>query len=111
MARKLPPLGVLSIHVALTGGAVTPESRPVVAEEIATERAVGIREATGAPIFIVHISSERAMRAAERGQARGLPVFTEVRFLYLHLTKERFDEPNGAIYTGDPPLREKSDVA
>jgi dihydropyrimidinase len=87
------------------------ESRPVVAEEIATERAVGISEATGAPIFIVHISSERAMRAAERGQARGLPVFTEVRFLYLHLTRERFDEPDGAIYTGDPPLREKSDAA
>jgi len=86
------------------------ESRPVVAEEIATQRAVGISEVTGAPIYIVHISSERAMRAAEAGQARGLPIFTEVRFLYLHLTRERFDEPDGAIYTGDPPLREKSDA-
>jgi dihydropyrimidinase len=86
------------------------ESRPVVAEEIATQRAVGISEATGAPIYIVHISSERAMRAAEAGHARGLPVFTEVRFLYLHLTRERFDQPDGAIYTGDPPLREKSDA-
>jgi dihydropyrimidinase len=86
------------------------ESRPVVAEEIATQRAVAISEATGAPIYIVHISSERAMRAAETGHARGLPVFTEVRFLYLHLTRERFDEPDGAIYTGDPPLREKSDA-
>src|SRR5947208_9780099 len=85
------------------------QSRPVVAEEIATQRAVAISEATGAPIYIVHISSERAMRAAEVGQARGLPVFTEVRFLYLHLTRERFDQPDGAIYTGDPPLREKSD--
>src|SRR5262245_44817189 len=86
------------------------ESRPVVAEEIATQRAVGISEATGAPVYIVHISSERAMRAAETGQARGLPVFTEVRFLYLHLTRESFDEPDGAISTGDPPLREKSDA-
>ena len=85
------------------------ESRPVVAEEIATQRAVGISEATGAPIYIVHISSERAMRAAEAGRARGLPVFTEVRFLYLHLTKERFNEPDGAIFTGDPPLRDESD--
>jgi dihydroorotase-like cyclic amidohydrolase len=32
-----------------------------VAEEIATQRAVGISEATGAPIYIVHMSSERAM--------------------------------------------------
>lgn len=37
------------------------ESRPVVAEEVATQRAVGISEATGAPIYIVHMSSERAM--------------------------------------------------
>jgi dihydropyrimidinase len=87
------------------------ESRPVIAEVIATERAIGLSEATGAPIYIVHISSERAMRAAEAGRARGLPIFTEVRFLYLHLSRERFDEPDGAIYTGDPPLREKSDVA
>jgi dihydropyrimidinase len=86
------------------------ESRPVVAEEIATQRAIGFSEATGAPIYIVHISSERALRAAEAGRARGLPIFTEVRFLYLHLTRERFDEPDGAIYTGDPPLREKSDA-
>jgi dihydropyrimidinase len=85
------------------------ESRPVVAEEIATQRAVGISEATGAPIYIVHMSSERAMRVAEAARARSLPVFTEVRFLYLHLTKERFDQADGAIFTGDPPLREKSD--
>jgi dihydropyrimidinase len=85
-------------------------SRPVAAEEAATERAVAISETTGAPIYIVHISSERAMRAAEAGRARGLPVYTEVRFLYLHLTKERFDQPDGAIFTGDPPLREKSDA-
>ena len=85
-------------------------SRPVAAEEVATRRAVGISEATGAPIYIVHMSSERAMRVAEDARARGLPVFTEVRFLYLHLTKERFDQPDGAIFTGDPPLREKSDA-
>jgi dihydropyrimidinase len=85
-------------------------SRPVAAEEVATQRAVGISEVTGAPIYIVHISSERAMRVAEVARARGLPVFTEVRFLYLHLTKERFDQPDGAIFTGDPPLREKSDA-
>ena len=87
-----------------------PDSRPVVAEAVATERAVAISEATGAPMYIVHISSERALRAAEAARARGLPVFTEVRFLYLHLTKERFNEEDGQIYTGDPPLRETSDL-
>jgi dihydropyrimidinase len=86
------------------------ESRTIVSEEVATQRAVGISEQTGAPIYIVHMSSERAMRAAEVGRARGLPIFTEVRFLYLHWTKEQFDRPDGAIFVGAPPLREKSDL-
>jgi dihydropyrimidinase len=85
------------------------EAGPIAAEEVATVRAVGICETTGAPIYIVHMSSERAMHAAEAGRARGLPVFTEVRFIYLHLTKERFNQPDGSIYTGAPPLRSKSD--
>ena len=86
------------------------ESRPVVAEEVATQRAMAMSEATGAPIYIVHLSSERALRVVEAAQARGLPVYVESRVLYLHLTKERFEEPDGNIYTGFPPLREKRDV-
>jgi len=85
------------------------EAGPVVAEEVATRRAVGISEATGAPIYLVHMSSERAMRVAEEARSRGLPVFTEVRFIYLHLTRDRFNQPDGQIYTGAPPLRDKSD--
>ena len=87
-----------------------PDSAPLAAEEFATQRAVAIGEATGAPIYIVHMSSERAMRAAEEGRARGLPIFTEVRFIYLHLTKERFNQEDGPIYTGAPPLRDKSNA-
>lgn len=85
------------------------EAGPVAAEEVATMRALGIAETTGAPVYIVHMSSERAMRAAEAARARGVPAFTEVRFIYLHLTKERFNQPDGPIYTGAPPLRDKSD--
>jgi dihydropyrimidinase len=86
------------------------ESRPVVAEEVATQRAVAMSEATLAPVYIVHLSSERALRVVESAQARGLPVYVESRILYLHLTKERFEQPDGNIYTGFPPLREKRDV-
>ena len=67
------------------------EAGPVVAEEVATRRAVGISEATVAPIYLVHMSSERAMRVAEEARSRGLPVFTEVRIIYLHLTRDRFN--------------------
>ena len=86
------------------------ESQPVVSEEVATQRAVAMSEVTGAPIYIVHLSSERALRAAESGMARGLPIYVETRILYLHLTKERFEEPDGGKYTGNPPLRERRDV-
>jgi dihydropyrimidinase len=85
------------------------EAGPDVAEEVATLRGIGISEFTGAPVFFVHMSGERAMRAAEAARARGVPVFTEVRFIYLHLTNERFNQPDGQIYTGAPPLRTKAD--
>jgi dihydropyrimidinase len=85
------------------------DSHPVEAEEVATQRTVGFAEFTGAPIYLVHVSSERAMRVAEAARARGLPVFTEVRFIYLHLTRDAFNRPDGPIFTGAPPLRDQTD--
>ena len=87
------------------------ESRPVVAEVVATQRAVAIAEATGAPVYLVHLSSARALAVCAEAQARGVPVYVETRPLYLHLTSERFAEPDGAKYLGQPPLRELEDVA
>jgi dihydropyrimidinase len=87
------------------------ESRPVVSEVVATQRTVEMCEATGAPIYVVHLSSERALRVCEEAQARALPVYVETRPLYLHLTQERFLDPDGAAYVGQPPLREAHDVA
>ncbi len=86
-----------------------PDSRPVLGEVIATRRAVAMAEATGSPIYIVHLSSEGALRVAEEAQARGLPVFVETRPIYLHLTRERFEGEEPGLYIGQPPLREKSD--
>ncbi len=86
-------------------------SRPVAAERAAVERAVAISEATGSPIYIVHLSSAAALGAARRGRAAGLPVFVETRPLYLHLTSELLSGPEGGKYIGAPPLREPGDVA
>ena len=87
-----------------------PEARPVAAERVATERAVSFAEVTGCPILVVHLASGEALAACQRGQARGLPIHVETRPMYLHLTRERFDEPGGAKYAGAPPLREGRDV-
>jgi dihydropyrimidinase len=86
------------------------ESRPVEAEVTATRRAVNMCEAAGAPLYIVHLSSEQALRVCEEAQARSLPLYVETRPLYLHFTRERYLQPDGALYVGQPPLREAHDV-
>ncbi|MGD9376296.1 MAG: amidohydrolase family protein, partial [Anaerolineae bacterium] len=86
------------------------ESRPVIAEVVATQRAVAMCEAAGAPVYIVHLSCERALRVCAEAQARSLPVYVETRPLYLHFTQERYQDPEGALYVGQPPLRERSDL-
>ncbi|HMH92886.1 MAG TPA: amidohydrolase family protein [Streptosporangiaceae bacterium] len=86
-------------------------SRPAFAERAAVDRATAICEATGAPVYIVHLSSALALTSARRAQAAGLPVFVETRPVYLHLTGEVLREPDGGKYIGSPPLREPDDVA
>ncbi len=87
-----------------------PESRPVISELVATQRAIAFAEITGAPIYIVHLSSADALQACRAAQSRNLPIYVETRPIYLHLRRERFEEQDGAKYVGQPPLREQSDV-
>jgi dihydroorotase-like cyclic amidohydrolase len=49
------------------------------------------------------------MAGTDELAAGGLPVYVEIRPLYLHLTSERFAEPDAGKYAGAPPLREASD--
>jgi dihydropyrimidinase len=86
-----------------------PDSRPVEAETVATERAIAMCRATGAPTYIVHLSSARALAACAAARAEGLPIFVETRPLYLHMTSERYRGPEGALYVAQPPLRERAD--
>lgn len=85
-------------------------SRPIFSEEAATVRAIAFAEAAESPVYIVHLSSQAALEACHRARARGVPVYVETRPLYLYLTSENLQEPDGAKYIGQPPLREKSDV-
>ena len=84
-------------------------TRPAAAEIAATERAIAMCEATGAPTYIVHLSSERALEACANARARGLPIFVETRPTYLHLTRERYGTPDGPLFVVQPPLRENED--
>ena len=86
-----------------------PDARPVSAELEAVDQAIGLARQTGAPIYIVHLSSAAALDRCRAARAAGLPVYVETRPLYLHLTRERFEEPDAAKYVGAPPLRDQSD--
>lgn len=86
-----------------------PDARPVLAEVAATQRAVAHSEITGAPIYLVHLSSKAALHVAEEAQSRGLPVYVETRPIYLHLTQERFEGPDAGLFMGQPPLRAQAD--
>jgi dihydropyrimidinase len=85
------------------------QSAPVIAEVVAVQRVVAIAEATGIPVYILHTSSERALRVAEEAMGRGLPVYVETRPLYLHLTEEVYLRPDVGMYMGTPLLRGKRD--
>lgn len=93
-----------------TGVEHYPRARPTSAEAAATARIVNFVEESGAPSYIVHLSSAAALEEVRRGRARGLPLAVETRPLYLFLTEERFAEPDGAKYAGQPPLRTAADV-
>lgn len=86
------------------------DSRPAASEVIATQRAIEMCRATGAPTYIVHLSSARALEACVAARAEGLPIFIETRPLYLYLTADRYHDDNGAIYVAQPPLRDAADV-
>jgi dihydropyrimidinase len=86
-----------------------PQARPVAAEVAATEHAIALGRESGAAVYVVHLSSAGALAACRRARARGQQVYVETRPLYLHLTSERFEEPDAGKYVGAPPLREQSD--
>lgn len=86
------------------------ESRPVGAEDVATLRAIAMCRATGAPTYIVHLSSASALAACGAARAEGLPLFVETRPLYLYFTVERYGDADGALYVAQPPLRTRDDA-
>lgn len=86
-----------------------PRSRPQTSEAAATARAIAFAEQTGASAYVVHLSCIPALEEVRRGRERGVDVWIETRPIYLFLTEERFAEPDGGKYFGQPPLRTKAD--
>jgi dihydropyrimidinase len=110
--------GVIDVIVqrALAEGKTAPIyhalTRPVTAEAEAVHRAIAMAEMAGAPVYIVHLSSEAALNQVREARDRGLPIFAETCPQYLLLSIEELARPDfeGAKYVFTPPLREKENL-
>jgi dihydropyrimidinase len=107
--------GVIDVIVqrALAEGKKAPVyhalTRPARAEAEAVHRAIAMAEISGAPVYVVHLSSEDALNEVREARDRGVPAFAETCPQYLLLSVEELARPGfeGAKYVFTPPLREK----
>jgi len=89
-------------------------TRPTIAEAEAVQRAIAMAEIAGAPVYIVHLSSEDALNQVREARDRGVPAFAETCPQYLLLSLEDNMNHNSfedAKYVFTPPLREKKNQA
>ncbi|MBA3817987.1 MAG: dihydropyrimidinase [Deltaproteobacteria bacterium] len=113
------PIDVM-VQKALAEGKTAPIyhalTRPEIAEATGTERAIALAEMAGVPVYMVHLSAQRALERVAEARDRGLPTYAETCPQYLFLSEDdlRGDPPGvgdgewkGAGYVCTPPLRPK----
>ncbi len=109
------PIDVL-VQRALAEGHTAPVyhalTRPEVAEATGTERAISLAEMAKVPVYMVHLSAQRALERVMEARDRGLPVYAETCPQYLFCSEDDLrgdpgDEWKGAGYVCTPPLRPK----
>jgi dihydropyrimidinase len=109
------PIDIL-VQQALAAGHTAPIyhalTRPEVAEATGTERALALAEMAKVPVYMVHLSAQRALERLMEARDRGLPAFAETCPQYLYLSEDDLrgdDGPDGAWkgagYVCTPPLR------
>jgi dihydropyrimidinase len=88
-------------------------TRPPELEGEATHRAIQLAKVTGAPLYIVHLSSRHALEAVAGARDTGQNVFAETCPQYLFLSIDDMAKPDfeGAKYVASPPLRPKDHQA
>jgi dihydropyrimidinase len=104
------PIDIL-VQQAIAKGHTSPVyhalTRPQVAEAEGTHRAICLAEMAGAPVYIVHLSAERALKQVVEARDRGLPAYAETCPQYLFCSQDDLARPGfeGAKFVCTPPLR------
>ena len=84
-----------------------PDSRPRISEGLAARRALWMAHVADVPAYLVHLSCQEGLDALNDARGRGQTCYGETRPIYLHLSRERFNEEvDPERYVGWPPLRE-----
>jgi len=88
-------------------------TRPAEMEGEAANRAIRLAQVTGAPLYIVHLSSAPALAAVVEARDRGQNTFAETCPQYLFLSEEDMGGPDfeGAKFVCTPPLRPREHQA
>ena len=103
----------LIVQKALAEGKTAPIyhalTRPTTAEGEAVNRSIALAQMAGAPVYIVHLSSNDALEKVAEARDRGLPAFAETCPQYLFLSLDDMNKPGfeDAKLVFTPPLREK----
>ncbi|MFO0973170.1 MAG: dihydropyrimidinase [Phycisphaerae bacterium] len=85
-------------------------TRPNFIEAEAIQRAVTWAEATGGPLYIVHMSTAEGTDIIRRAHKRGLDhVFAETCAQYLVLDDSLFAGPDGHLFACCPQIKKKPD--
>jgi len=84
------------------------QSRPVIAELEAIQRAILFTQETGCKLHIVHVSSGRGIELVKEAQAKGIDVTCETCPHYLALTDEDVAKI-GAVAKCAPPIRSQEE--
>lgn len=88
-------------------------TRPEAVEAEAVYRAICLTEIFGCSLYIVHVSTERAVNLIREAQRRGLPVTAETCPQYLLLDESYYAKAGfeAAKYVMSPPLRNRNNQA
>lgn len=103
------------INEGKTSPAYHPISRPDVVEEESIFRLCTIAQLADAPIWVVHLSTQKGLEVIQKMKKRGVNIITETCPQYLCLDDSLYGEKDtdsfeGAKYVISPPLRKKADI-
>ncbi|MEM6762245.1 MAG: dihydropyrimidinase [Pseudomonadota bacterium] len=84
-------------------------SHPAAAEAEAINRAITLASFVGAPLLIVHVSTDEGARLVAAARQAGHAIFGETCPQYLFLTRQDLDRgTDGAKFCCSPPLRDRA---